>query len=131
MIVLDTHIWLWWFGDATRLSDTAFRAIDQAMMRGEILISAISAWEVSMLVERGRVVLRKDVRDWVADTRRLPFVRFVPIDAGIAIASTRLPGVLPRDPADRLIVATALAEGVPLITADQKLRDWAGVRTIW
>ena len=120
MIVLDTHVWLWWIGNPEKLAATALQAINQAINENAIIISSISTWEIALLVEKGRLELSIDVRDWVRKTEGLPFVRFVPVDNTIALRSVSLPGNFHADPADRIIVATALTMGLPLITKDEK-----------
>lgn len=131
MILLDTHIWLWWISNPEKLSKNAGHAIEQALREKEIIISSISTWEIAILVQKGRLELSIDVRDWVRKTEGLPFVRFIPIDNTIALRSVSLPGDFHTDPADRIIVATALTMGVPLITKDEKIIDYPYVDTIW
>lgn len=131
MIVLDTHAWLWWVSDPAQLSPTARQAIDAAAARQELFVSTISAWEVAMLVEKGRLSLSLDVRDWIARSETLPFLSFVPLSTAIAVASVRLPAFPHPDPADRIIAATALSLGATLVSKDEKLRDWPGLRTLW
>jgi PIN domain nuclease of toxin-antitoxin system len=94
-------------------------------------VSSISAWEVALLVRRGRLELSMDVADWVAKSEALPFLRFVPVDNGIALRSVLLPAPLHNDPADRIIIATTLQLGATLITKDEKLRAYPHVRTAW
>ncbi|UWN48999.1 Ribonuclease VapC22 [Alcanivorax sp. ALC70] len=98
---------------------------------GIILISSISAWEVAMLVGRGRLTLTMNVDDWLETVGRIPGVRFVPVDNQIGVESTRLPGDFHKDPADRLIVALARHLNIPLVTADQKIRAYRHVHAIW
>ena len=130
MILLDTHAWLWWLSDPDRLSLPARRRIADARENGVVAVSAISAWEAAILVRKGRLELRLAVGDIVAACSRLPFFRFVPIGAGIAVASVELDGLHP-DPADRLIVATARHEGLDLVTKDERLPRWPGATTVW
>ncbi|HEX2770114.1 MAG TPA: type II toxin-antitoxin system VapC family toxin [Geobacteraceae bacterium] len=131
MIVLDTHAWVWWVSNPEMLSDTARQAIDDAVRRRELFISTISAWEVAMLVEKERLSLALDVRDWISRSEALPFVTFVPLSTAIAVESVRLPGFPHTDPADRIIVATALSLGARLVTRDKKLLNFAPSRAIW
>lgn len=131
MIVLDTHAWLWWISNPEKLGLAAASAIEQAMQENGILISSISTWEIALLVSKGRLTLSIDVRDWVRKTESLPFIRFIPVDNTIALRSVDLPGDFHPDPADRIIVATALSTGLPLITKDEKIRACSFVRTIW
>lgn len=132
MIVLDTHALVWWVnGDSTPLSPTARKAIEGELTGGEILVSSISAWELGMLVSRGRLALSIDVTEWLAAVGEIKAVRFVPVDNEIAVKSTELPGEFHKDPADRIIVATSRKFAVPIVTADEKIRDYPHVRAIW
>jgi PIN domain nuclease of toxin-antitoxin system len=131
MMVLDTHVWLWWISSPEKLAADAARAINDAAENNGILISSISAWELALLVEKGRLMLSIDVQDWIRKTESLPFVRFVPVDNAIALRSVSLPGTFHADPADRIIAATALVMGLPLVTKDEKIRAYPHLRTIW
>ena len=132
MIVLDTHAWLWWGSDPNRIPARARRMIKNAIEAGTpIHISSISTWEVAMLVEHGRLELTLDVAEWIAQAEAVPFFQFVPVDNRIALRAVGLPGFAHRDPADRLIVATALALGATLVTGDQRLRRYRPVKTVW
>ena len=106
-------------------------AIDQSMADSKVFISSISAWEIAMLVARGRLELTMPVRDWIAISEGLSFLHFVPVTNNIAIKSVQLPGELHGDPADRLIVATALSMGSALVTKDEKILNYPHVKTIW
>ncbi len=130
MIVLDTHAWVWWVTGDRRLSATAAGEIDHAMGAARLYASSISAWEVALLVRHGRLELTMEVADWIARSEALPFLTFVPVDHRIALRSVELD--LPHpDPADRIIVATALSLGARLVTRDRKLRASDGVETVW
>ena len=131
MIVLDTHAWVWWVNDPGMLSRRARKAIDEAMGRKTLHVSSISAWEVALLAQRGRLVLSMDVRDWIARSEALPFLRFVPVGNGIAIESVRLHDFTRNDPADRIIVATAAALGATLVTKDEAIRRYPLIKTLW
>lgn len=131
MIVLDTHAWIWWINDPGQLSNVARKAIDAAMAKDSLHVSCISSWEVALLVQRGRIQLAIDVRDWIARCEAMPFLTFVPVTNDIAIESVRLPDFPHPDPADRMIVATAMSLGGRLVTRDDKLRRYSNVRTIW
>ena len=131
MIVLDTHIWLWWISNPENLSTSASKAISRAVDENGIVISSISTWEIALLVDKGRLELTIDVRDWVRKTESLPFVRFVPVDNTIILRSVTLPGQFHPDPADRIITATAMTMGLPLVTRDNKIIDYPHVQTIW
>jgi PIN domain nuclease of toxin-antitoxin system len=131
LIVLDTHVWVWWVSSPERLSPTARQQIDSEASERQIQISSISCWEVSLLVKKGRLELTLDVEEWIDRSEALPFFRFVPVDNRIAVLSNRLPGEFHEDPADRIIAATALLLGATLITKDQNLQDYPHVETLW
>ena len=132
MIVLDTHTLIWWAsGDVEQLSAAALQAIERELDDGQIFVSSISAWELSMLVAKGRIALSMDVAEWLSYVDDIEAVSFVPVDNEIAVKSTELPGEFHKDPADRLIVATARKLAAPLVTADEKIRAYQHVRTIW
>lgn len=131
MIVLDTHAWIWWVSNPEMLSEPARQLVDDAVQRRELFIATISAWEVAMLVEKGRLSLALDVRDWIARSESLPFVTFVPLSTAIAVESVRLPDFSHADPADRIIVATALSLGARLVTKDEKLLRYGSARGVW
>jgi len=131
VIVLDTHTLLWWVNDPTTLSKPAKQAIDAAMKSQSIHVSSISSWEIALLVERGRLRLSLDVRDWICRCEALPFLTFIPINNAIAVESVRLPDLRHADPADRIIAATALSLGATLITKDDKLQKYPHIKTIW
>lgn len=84
-----------------------------------------------MLVSRGRLELTMDAADWIARCEALPFLSFVPVDNEVALRSTRLPGRLHHDPADRIIIATALSLGATLVTKDRRIRAYEHVPTVW
>lgn len=131
MILLDTHAWIWWVGAPDQLSPVAREAADRAADEGGLHVSAISVWEAAMLVDRGRLVLSLPFNEWLRRCEDLRFLHFVPVDHRVAVRAVHLPGDLHRDPADRIIVATAMGLGIPLVTRDRKLRDYPHVQTIW
>jgi len=132
MILLDTHAWVWWVADPSRLPAPARDAIQESLDGGAPAhVSTISTWEVAMLVARGRLELTTSVDDWVAHAEAAPEIAFVPVDNRIAIRAVQLEDFAHRDPADRLIVATALGMGATLVTADARLRAYAPLATIW
>ncbi len=131
MIVLDTHVLVWWVNGDDTLSRKARQAIQKELDGGEIIVSAISAWEIAMLVEREKLVLSMDVESWLATVAEIDAVRIVPVDVAISLKSVSLPGEFHKDPADRMIVATARRLAAPLVTKDEKIRAYAHVKTIW
>lgn len=131
MIVLDTHVWLWWISNPGEMSASARKTIDHEMADGEICISSISAWEVAILVKKGRLDLTMSAEDWIARSEALPFLRFIPVNNRIALKSAHLPGQLHDDPADRIIIATTITLGGTLVTKDDKIRKYEHVRSTW
>jgi len=131
MIVLDTHVWVFFVSNPEVLSKRAKRSLDAAMEEKGILISSISAWEVALLVAKKRLRLTLGVTDWIAKSEALPFITFIPVDNSIAIKSVNLPQPLHSDPADRIIIATAISMGAPLLTKDEKILKYPHVQTIW
>jgi PIN domain nuclease of toxin-antitoxin system len=130
MIILDTHILLWWTSDPEKLSSKAQSAIKLAFKQNQIAVSAITIWEIYLLVKKGRLKLTLDVDSWMSKIEQLP-IQFIPIDNDIAKKSVQLSDSLHDDPADRMIIATTLQAGGRLVTSDQKILEYPHVRTIW
>jgi PIN domain nuclease of toxin-antitoxin system len=128
MIVLDTHAWIWWATEDRQLSPPARRRIDAS---GTLGICSISLWEVAMLVERGRLELDRDVLEWIDEACALPKVEVIDLTPEIAVRSTRLGSQFHRDPADQLIVASALERRAALVTRDERIRSFGGVESVW
>ena len=132
MLVIDTHILIWFVNTSSELSELAQSTIENAIASGEeIIISSISTWEIAMLIEKSRLTLSMDLENWLGHVQKVDCFRFMPIDNEIAYKSATLPGNFHKDPADRMIVATARKLAVPLITADKKIRQYQHVQTIW
>ncbi|MBL4909649.1 MAG: type II toxin-antitoxin system VapC family toxin [Alteromonadaceae bacterium] len=132
MIVLNTHILIWWVSANNKLSEPAQKAITHELNnKGETLISSITAWEISMLVTKNRLNLTMDIDSWLQLVSEIEQVKFMPVNNKVAIESTRLPGEFHKDPADRMITALARTLSIPLITADKKIRRYQHVNTIW
>ena len=131
VIVLDTHALIWWVSDPGQLSKTAQTTIEAARKDNALYVSCISSWEIALLAQRNRLQLALDVRDWLARCEALPFVTFVPVTTAIAVESTRLPDFPHNDPADRIIVATALSLGAKLITKDEKIHLYRNLQSVW
>ena len=129
MILLDTHIWVWWTHGVDRLSDAQKRIVE-ANEIDTIGVSAISCWEIAKLVERGRLDLDCDLDEWFAKAMSYDGVRLLELTPQIAALSTRLPQPFHNDPADQVIVATAMIHRCRLVTSDQKLIAYAHVDTV-
>lgn len=123
-VLLDTHVLVWMLAGDERLSREARQLIENASYEDGADVCAISLWEVSMLAEKGRLPLFRDVGAWVESVATHPALNIVPLAPEIAVASTRLPGELHRDPADRMIVATARTVNATLVTADRALLEY-------
>jgi PIN domain nuclease of toxin-antitoxin system len=124
-LLLDTHTLIWSMNDNPRLGSTARQAIRSAYRQDRALVSAITPWEIALLVGKNRLDLGKDVLIWIRDAVALPGVTLVPLSPEIAVASTRPPFEMHADPADRILVATARHLGATLVTADGPLLDFA------
>ncbi len=129
MIVLDTHIWVWWVHEDERLTQ-AQRETIIANETDVIGVSAISCWEVAKLVEAGRLELPGTLEEWFDQALGYPGVELLALTPEIAVESTRLPGEFHRDPADQIIVATARVYECPLLTSDDKIVNYTHVTTI-
>ena len=131
MILLDTHALVWWRDSTAKLSNNAQAAIAKEANNGTIVVSSFSFWEIALLVEHQRLALPSDLQTWLADVEATNRMRFIPVDNRIAIASVQLPAGLHKDPADRILVATAMLLDIPIVTADKKMHAYPHVRTIW
>jgi PIN domain nuclease of toxin-antitoxin system len=128
MPLLDTCTLLWVASDQSRLSAAALEVIERAPAGGRF-VSSISAFEVGLLHARGRVTLPLDPAVWFAEALKRYQLEAISLDWNIAIAATQLPPIH-RDPADRFIVATAIARDLQIISPDEKFPAY-GVRTVW
>lgn len=129
MILLDTHVWIWWVHADAHLTAEA-RMLIQQHEGDELGVSAISCWEVARLVERKRLILPVSVSEWMDQALGYPGVRLLPLTPEIAIESTQLPGDFHRDPADQILVATARVHGVAILTADQLILEYPHVQKL-
>ena len=120
MIVLDTHIWFWWVQGSPELTQDLFRKITEHEDSG-LIIRAISLLEVSRATASGGMELPLGVEEWLYIATGYPGVRIAPLEPSIVAEAYRLPGVFHKDPADRLIVATARVMNCPLLTLDEKI----------
>lgn len=128
MIVVDTHAWVWWVAGSPRLSKRARTSIDEARRVG---ICAITCFEVAQLVARGRLVLDREVELWLEQSLALPGFELLALTPAIASRACALGADFQKDPHDRMIVATALALGAPLVTADREIHAAGLVQTLW
>jgi|SRR6185295_1900555 len=128
MLLLDTCALLWLVGDQGRLSRAARDRIQAK--RGDLFVSAISAFEVGVKYQKGKLELPVEPGAWFESALRLHGVRELPINGSIAASSTTLPA-LHSDPCDRLIVATAMLHGMTILTPDPLISAYPGVETAW
>lgn len=128
MILLDTHIWIWWADGSSRLKDWQKQIIQENEDTG-LGISAISCWEVAKLVEIGKISMACPVEERMEDALAYPGIQLIELTPEIAIGSAKLPGEFHKDPADQIIVATARICNIPLLTADEKILNYPHVNT--
>lgn len=128
MIILDTHIWLWWANGDPRLRP-AYRQTILAEEKNGLGVAAISCWEVALLASYKRIQLGVPVAQWIARAL-VPPVLLLPLSPEIAVEAHYLPGNFHRDPADRLIVATARVYNVPLMALDGLILAYPHVRLV-
>jgi PIN domain nuclease of toxin-antitoxin system len=127
MIIIDTHIWIWWVTNSTKLNKE-HRSFLEKQQAGEIAINSISCWEVAKSVELGNLQLNISVEQWLKEAIDFYNVTVLPLDIPTVVESTRLPGNFHKDPADQLIVASARVLDIPLLTADSKILKYPFVK---
>lgn len=119
-LLLDTHVWLWVAG-GENVAPQAKRLIEAAAANDGLALSPISIWEVGMLAAKGRIAIQPDCLAWVTESLERTGARLMPMSARIAIGSSLLPEGFRGDPADRIIVATAIASSATLVTRDAQI----------
>ncbi len=129
MIVLDTHIWVWWVHNDAQLTDQLREHIQHSEGKGPG-VSVFSCWEVAKLVENKKLTLHCPIDEWMDVALNYPGIQLLDLTPRIAIESTQLPGEFHRDPADQIIVATARIHDCSLLTVDDKIVNYTGVRTV-
>jgi PIN domain nuclease of toxin-antitoxin system len=131
MILLDTHVLVWAAIEPKRLSRAANAALHRAKASDGLAIASVSLWEIASLFARGRIESYSTVETSVRQVLESVGVVVKPLTLEIAGLTTQFAEDYPRDPADRIIGATARAEGMALVTKDERMRDCALLRTIW
>jgi PIN domain nuclease of toxin-antitoxin system len=121
--LLDTHAWIWYAGDQSRLDAAELDALDRFDIEARPLLSDFSLWEIATLVSRGRLTLDQPLDRWLSLATRRVVVRMVPVSVAIAVELAGLPDTFHRDPADRVIVATARALRMPNKTSEVPCGD--------
>ncbi len=130
MILIDTHIVVWLAFDPKKLSRKGRAAIDEARQNGEgLAIASMSLFELALIATRGCIQLSASLESFLQEVETLFIVK--PLTGRISARSQTLPATYPKDPIDRIIGATALIEGLSLITADERIRKAKVVSTIW
>lgn len=130
MVILDTHIWLWWLLGDGGLSNRERDAIDQLALTNSLAVSWVSVWETEMLERKGRVRLLPDFKSWIRLATKPEIAVLLLADTDVLVAQRQLPASFHGDPADRLITATAKLSGYELATHDSRIRQ-SGTCKIW
>lgn len=128
MILLDTHIWIWWIEQSPRLTDNQQQLIENYRYQG-LGVSIISCWEIAKLVENQKLAFNIPVQEWLNQALAYQNVELIPLNISIIVQSTQLIN-FHKDPADQLIVATAKVYNYPLLTADQKILQYPDVQIL-
>ena len=129
--LLDTHTWIWWHMNPKNLSQKVKRLIRDTSKYDELLLSAISPWEFSKLLEKKRIGISCDPEDWINRALDMPKLRLVPLSPVLAYHSTVLPQPFHNDPADQIIVASAREENAAILTKDERILIYKHVRSLW
>jgi len=129
--LLDTHTWIWWNMNPEKLSKKVEMIIQSPGGYDELLLSAISTWEFSKLLEKKRIGISCNPEDWIAAALDMPKLRVIPLNPIIAYRSTVLPKPFHDDPADQIIVASAREENAIILTKDQKILMYKHVKSLW
>ena len=129
--LLDTHAWIWWHMNPQNLSKKAKRLIGNSDRYDELLLSAISPWEFSKLLEKKRIGISCDPEEWIISALDMPKLRLVPLSPVLAYRSTVLPPPFHNDPADQIIVATAREENATILTKDERILSYENVKSLW
>ena len=128
--LLDTHVLVWWLSDPNSLSDAQRRVVDAADAASPLLVADISLWEVATLHSLGRVRIQGSLRRWLEKAVAPPLVKLQGITPAIAAEGAALPDTFHRDPADRILVATARVMDAVLVTRDQRIIKAGLVQTL-
>ena len=123
-LLLDTHIWIWMQEDTPGMDRRVDKRIDRARPLGNAYVSAVSVWEIGDLTANQRLRLKLPLSDWLALAFGPGLLQALPLDVRIAMECAQLPGNLHRDPADRMLAATARVHDLTLVTHDERLIDY-------
>lgn len=129
--LLDTHTWIWWHMIPSKLSNKVKQLISKTEKYDEVLLSAISPWEFSKLLEKKKIGISCNPEDWLKIALNMPKFRLVPLSPSIAYQSTILPQPFHSDPGDQIIVATAREENAIILTKDGRIQNYNHVKSLW
>ena len=129
--LLDTHTWIWWHMHPQNLSRRVKTLIGNTSRYDELLLSAISPWEFSKLLEKGRIGISCEPEGWIYAALDLPKLRLVHLSPILAYRSTILPQPFHNDPADQIIVATAREENATILTKDKNILEYKHIKSLW
>jgi PIN domain nuclease of toxin-antitoxin system len=129
--LLDTHTWIWWHMTPSKLPKKVKQLISETEKYDELLLSSISPWEFSKLLEKKRLGISCNPENWLSSALDMPKFRLVNITPSIAYRSTVLPQPFHNDPGDQIIVATAREENATILTKDEKIQNYKHVKSIW
>jgi PIN domain nuclease of toxin-antitoxin system len=125
-LLLDTHIWIWHLeGDPSQMAPDLVSLLNRSGAEGRVRVSDISYWEVAVKSAKGKLTFSVDATIWLRRAEKAPGIRFLPLDRDVLLLSTRLPGTVHNDPADRMLIAAAQLNSIPLVTADQLILEYA------
>ncbi len=130
-VLLDSHVWIWWLTGQKDLPARKRELLDRLAQEGvPPFLAAISLWEAQMLHRKNRLQLEVDFPLWLSQASDPSVVRLLPLDASVVLALDKLPEKFHGDPADRMIVATAKAHGLELVTEDKSIRKSRVVKVV-
>ncbi|HEY4216023.1 MAG TPA: type II toxin-antitoxin system VapC family toxin [Gemmatimonadaceae bacterium] len=125
-LLLDTHIWIWYLeGSVASMHKSVVPLLERSAAASGLRVSDISYWEVAVKAAKGRLTLAIDASIWLRRAEQAPGIQFHPLDRETLLLSTRLAGTAHNDPADRMLIATAQLNGIPLVTVDEQIVDYA------
>ena len=129
--LLDTHTWIWWHMNPSKLSKKVKQLISTTEKYDELLLSAISPWEFCKLLEKNKIGISCNPEDWLITALNMPKFRLIALSPGIAYRSTVLPQPFHDDPGDQIIVATAREENAIILTKDKRIQNYKHVKSLW
>lgn len=130
MVILDTHVWLWWLLGDGALKSFERKTLDGLAERGEISISWVTIWETEMLERKGRIALEPNIFEWMEIATTPEVSKIIPVNTAVVLAQRKLPKSFHTDPADRLITSTSMLTEYPLVTYDRRILE-ADCCNIW